>query len=85
MTPEVKEAYGILLSEKGRVLLDHWAAKFGFQNRTTVVANDPISTAFNEGQRVVWCFLMRELAEALKPGEPPATAVATETEDDNRN
>lgn len=48
MTPELKEAYSLFFSEKGQTLLEHWRRKFGFMHATTVVANDPITTAFNE-------------------------------------
>ena len=78
MTPEVKEAYSIFFTDKGRVLLEHWSAKFGFSNKTTVVANDPITTAFNEGQRVVWCFITREIGASLTDVGRPATAETTE-------
>lgn len=78
MTPEVKEAYSILLTEKGRVLLDYWRQKFGFTDRTTLVANDPLTTAFNEGQRVVWQFIIRDVERSLVTEEKPKEAVTNE-------
>lgn len=78
MSPELKEAYSILLTEKGKVLLDHWRQKFGFADKTTLVAGDPLTTAFNEGQRVVWQFLLREIERSLSPNEQPKEAVTDE-------
>lgn len=78
MTPELKEAYSLFFSEKGQTLLEHWRRKFGFMHATTVVANDPITTAFNEGQRVVWCFITREIAASLNAEPAPTEAKADE-------
>lgn len=70
MSPEVKEAYSILLSDKGQVLLAHWRRKFSYDNRTTMVENDPYMTAFQEGQRVVWRSILQDLEQSLTSNDP---------------
>lgn len=78
MEPELREAYSIFFTDKGQTLLEHWRRKFGFMNATTVVANDPITTAFNEGQRVVWCFITKEIAASLNNEPKPTEAESDE-------
>ena len=57
-----KELQGIyidvFLSPKGKVVLEHMFTQLGMDN-TTMVANDPYSTAYNEGRRSVYMEILR--------------------------
>ncbi len=48
----------VFLSPKGKVVLEHMFNQLGMGN-TTMVANDPYSSAYNEGRRSVYMEILR--------------------------
>jgi len=50
-----------LTDTQAQAVLEHLRQAFGFENRTTCVPNDPITSAFHEGQRTVVVHIMRQI------------------------
>jgi hypothetical protein len=60
-----------LTDAQAQAALEHLRQMFGFETRTTCVPNDPITSAFHEGQRTVIVYLMRVIrtGRAERPAE----------------
>lgn len=60
-----------LTDTQAQAALEHLRQMFGFETRTTCVPNDPITSAFHEGQRTVIVYIMRVIrnGRAERPAE----------------
>ncbi len=58
---EMQEAYiDVFLCPKGKVVLEHMFKQLGMDD-STLVANDPMTTAWKEGRRSVFMEILRIL------------------------